>query len=348
MKVRDRIRENPIAELIQTRGQTANPKVSETEQKLVKKTALGVTNEWSISSDEIPYGLVMISIDFEILNVNPAFCNLLGKTKEKLIGNRCYQVLHGRDTPIDDCLMKKTKLSGQPDFVETFEPALNAWLVIGTSPILNERYETVGAIHSIRDITERKQVEDALKNAVLETLEALSQVVEANDPYTAGHSTRVTELAVAIAKEMTLDEDQLDILRIAGPLHDVGKVGIPGSVLNKPTKLTQAEWWMVRSHPLVSAQTADRVAAFKKAVPVIRHHHEHWDGSGYPDGLKGKDIPLLARILTVADGFEAMTSERPYRRALTEEEARSELENCAGTQWDPEVVRVFLESLKTP
>lgn len=194
--------------------------------------------------------------------------------------------------------------------------------------------------------TEGKRVEEPLKSATLETLEAVSSIVEANDPYTAGHSAGVTEIAMGIAQEMGLNEGSLNTLRIAGPLHDLGKVGIPSSVLNKPAVLTQAEWVMIQSHPVVSAETAERVAAFKDAVPVIRHHHERWDGSGYPDGLEGEDIPLLARILAVADGFEALTSNRPYRSAMSEEEALVTLKEGAGGQWDPQVVKMFLKMRK--
>lgn len=193
---------------------------------------------------------------------------------------------------------------------------------------------------------ERKRAEEAIKSVALETVEAVSSIVEANDPYTAGHSARMTELAVEIATEMGLGEKQLHTLRVAGPLHDLGKVGIPSSVLNKPAVLTQAEWVMIQSHPVVSAQTAEHVAAFKDAVPVIRHHHERWDGSGYPDGLEGEDIPLLARIVAVADGFEALTSNRPYRSAMSEEEALITLKEGAGSQWDPQVVKTFLKMRK--
>ena len=219
---------------------------------------------------------------------------------------------------------------------------------LGAYSYMQKPYDVEQLVVTIRRAIEKREAEEALKGGALETVEALSSIVEANDPYTAGHSAGVTEIAMEIAQEMGLMDGQLDTLRIAGLLHDVGKVGIPSSVLNKPSGLTQAEWVMIQAHPIVSAQTAERVAAFRDAVPVIRHHHERWDGTGYPDGLKGGDIPLLARILAVADGFQAMTSERPYRRARTEEEALAELERGAATQWDSAVVKVFLKLRKPP
>jgi len=219
---------------------------------------------------------------------------------------------------------------------------------LGAYSYMQKPYDVEQLEVTIRRANEKREAEEALDSTALETLEAVSSIVEANDPYTSGHSATVGEIAIEIAQEMGLRPSQLDTLRIAGPLHDVGKVGIPSSVLNKPTGLTQAEWVMIQTHPIVSAQTAERVIAFKDAVPVIRHHHERCDGTGYPDGLKGDDIPLLARILAVADGFQAMISERPYRRARTEEEALAELQKGAGTQWDPEVVKVFLKLRKPP
>lgn len=221
------------------------------------------------------------------------------------------------------------------------------WYSVKLSPVLLDD-EFAGSVAVVREITERKRAEEPLKRAAFETVEALSRLVEANDPYTSGHSAMVTEITIEIAQKMELIYGQLDALRIAGPLHDVGKVGIPSSVLNKPTALTEAEWVMIQAHPQVSANVAQQVTAFAGAVPIIRHHHERWDGTGYPDRLKGDDIPLLARILAVADGFQAMTSERPYRRARTEDEALTELKEGAGTQWDPEVVKVFLRLKKPP
>lgn len=189
---------------------------------------------------------------------------------------------------------------------------------------------------------QRRRAEEELRNAAMETLLAVSTVVEAKDPYTSGHSQRVTEYALKVARRMGLPEAELQTLCIAGLLHDVGKVGIPDAVLNKPSRLTRSEWQMMYSHPVESASVAEKVAAFRDAVPAIRHHHELWNGTGYPDGLKGEEIPLLARLLTVADWYEAMTSDRPYRSALSKEEALAELSNNAGLKLDPRVVEAFL------
>ena len=242
-------------------------------------------------------------------------------------------------SPGTECIML-TGYASQESAIE----AVN----LGAYGYMQKPYDVEQLVVTIHRAIEMRGAKEALKGATLETLEALSTIVEASDPYTAGHSAKVTEIAIKIAQEMGLRDGEINTLRIAGLLHDVGKVGIPGSVLNKPSELTQAEWLMIQAHPVVSAQTAERVAAFKDAVPIIRHHHERWDGSGYPDGLKGEGIPPLARILAVADGFEAMTSARPYRGARTEGEALAELEKGAGTQWDPEVVKVFLKLRKPP
>lgn len=182
----------------------------------------------------------------------------------------------------------------------------------------------------------------------LQIITALATAVEARDPYTSGHSQKVTEHAVAIAQELGLPENEIENLRWASLLHDIGTIGISDVVLSKPTTLTAAEDVMIKAHPAISADIVGKIEGLVCLVPVIRHHHERWDGTGYPDGLKGEEIPLLARILAVADSFDAMTSERPYRWALTKDEVLAELKKGAGTHWDPEVVKVFLELRKSP
>jgi HD-GYP domain-containing protein (c-di-GMP phosphodiesterase class II) len=179
-------------------------------------------------------------------------------------------------------------------------------------------------------------------------LATLSRAIEARDPYTRGHSDRVTEIAEAIARRLGWDGERLALLQVGGPLHDVGKLGVSEEVLAKPGRLDEGELEEIRAHPKLGARLLLRVAAFRAAIPYVLFHHERWDGNGYPTGRAGEQIPLEARVLAVADAFDAMTSDRPYRRALDHDEAVAEVARCAGTQFDPEIVRVFLELFAEP
>jgi HD-GYP domain-containing protein (c-di-GMP phosphodiesterase class II) len=175
-------------------------------------------------------------------------------------------------------------------------------------------------------------------------LMALARAIEARDPYSSGHAARVTAIAEVIAARLGWDDEQIDVLRIGAALHDIGKLAVPDSVLRKPGPLNEAELDHVRAHPQEGAHMLGLVGTLRAAVPCVLHHHERWDGHGYPTGTAGEEIPIEARVLAVADAYDAMTSDRPYRRALTQGRAISELERCAGTQFDPDVVAVFAEA----
>jgi putative nucleotidyltransferase with HDIG domain len=179
-------------------------------------------------------------------------------------------------------------------------------------------------------------------------LSSLSRAIERRDPYTRGHSVRVTQVAEAIARRLGWDEARLALLKVGGPLHDVGKLGISNEVLAKPGRLDEGELDQIRQHPRLGARILLRVAALRTALPYVLYHHERWDGHGYPTGRAGEQIPLEARVLAVADAFDAMTSDRPYRRALDHDAAVAEVARCAGTQFDPEIVRIFLELFAEP
>jgi HD-GYP domain-containing protein (c-di-GMP phosphodiesterase class II) len=174
-------------------------------------------------------------------------------------------------------------------------------------------------------------------------LSVLTGAIEARDPYTRGHSARVTELAEAIARRLGWSEERLDGLRVGGSLHDVGKLAVSDAVLCKEGRLEAHELAEIREHPKAGARLLFRLAALREAIPYVLYHHERWDGTGYPSGRAGEEIPLEARVLAVADAFDAMTSDRPYRRALSHAEALAEVERCAGTQFDPAIARLFLE-----
>jgi HD-GYP domain-containing protein (c-di-GMP phosphodiesterase class II) len=181
---------------------------------------------------------------------------------------------------------------------------------------------------------------------------ALAQAIDAKDHYTHGHTNRVTDISLAIAKKMgekdpgLLEDDFLENVHIASLLHDIGKIGVPESILNKQGPLTNEEFSVIKQHPVIGANILMPIHELSSAILGVRHHHERFDGRGYPEGLKGKDIPLIASIISIADAFDAMNSDRPYRRGLSVEQALSEIEANGGTQFDPEVTAVFLELMR--
>jgi HD-GYP domain-containing protein (c-di-GMP phosphodiesterase class II) len=174
-------------------------------------------------------------------------------------------------------------------------------------------------------------------------LATFSAALEARDPYLRGHSARVTSAADGLARRLGWRGERLDALRLGGSLHDVGKLAVKESVLRKPGALTDAELAEIRAHPVAGARLIEGVAGFRAALPYVLHHHERWDGTGYPDRLAGDEIPIEARLLGVADAFDAMTSVRSYRSALSVEQALDELQRCAGSQFDPVLAETFVE-----
>ncbi len=190
---------------------------------------------------------------------------------------------------------------------------------------------------------EKARLLEGLRRTVAESIRALAGAIEAKDPYTRGHSDRVTHYSRLIAQAMGLGARDLDIIVRAAVLHDVGKIGVPSAVLNKPSRLDQGEFRLIQRHPQVGVEIVREIRAMEGTLAIIRDHHERIDGKGYPRGLRGDEIALGARILAVADTFDAMTSDRPYRKGLPTEVAFEEIERCSGTQFDPEVARVFLE-----
>lgn len=210
----------------------------------------------------------------------------------------------------------------------------------------------VYTIHIIRDIIKRQQQEELdkrkknIEEMSLQLMQMLSTTIEAKDEYTKGHSHRVAEYSVLIARELGWNEKELSNLKNAAHLHDIGKIAIPDTILNKPSKLSEEEFSIIKEHTTIGANILKNISLIDHVQEIVRNHHERYDGNGYPDGLKGKEIPLHARIVAVADSYDAMSSQRIYRNQLPPEKIIQELENNKGTQFDPEITDIFLKLLR--
>jgi putative nucleotidyltransferase with HDIG domain len=193
---------------------------------------------------------------------------------------------------------------------------------------------------------ENARLHREIRKAVMGTVGVLINMIEVKDPSTRGHSERVTQYATTFAERYCLSDSEIESLRLAALLHDIGKVSVPSRILTKPGPLTDEEWKVIRSHPERGLEILRPVESLESVVPIIYHHHERFDGTGYPDGLKGEKIPLCARILSVADAIEAMRSDRPYRRALDLPQVVHELRSGESRQFDPDIAELFLELLQ--
>jgi len=202
-------------------------------------------------------------------------------------------------------------------------------------------------LHSLFNMKneELNRTYEQLRIRYMDTIEALRQVVDAKDVYTRGHSDRVSYYSVKIGKAIGLSDEELEILRVAGLFHDVGKMGITDDILYKSEKLSRREYEEIKKHPTKGARILSVISMFKNVVPIVKCHHERIDGRGYPDGLKGDEIPLLSRIIAVADAFDAMMSDRHYRSKLDLNSAKKQLIDGAGTQFDAYIVEKFVEIL---
>jgi HD-GYP domain-containing protein (c-di-GMP phosphodiesterase class II) len=190
---------------------------------------------------------------------------------------------------------------------------------------------------------ENSQLVSRIEKNYFSTIEALTAAIEAKDPYTRGHSKRVTQFAITLAERFGVSETDIRNLQYGATLHDIGKIGISGKILNKTSRLTEDEYEMIKRHPVIGERIIERVDFLQGARPIVRGHHERFDGTGYPDGLRDEEIPFLARIAAVVDFFDALTSDRPYRRAYSAEQALLMVRESIGREFDPVVAREFLE-----
>ncbi|MET0115873.1 MAG: HD domain-containing phosphohydrolase [Sedimenticola sp.] len=306
--------------------------------------------EWTATFDAVTDPIFVHDDRYRLVRVNSAYSDIAGKPIEELLGRSYYEVFPLRERPLNSSL--DLMASGEDSALEedeSFEHGgrqfiSHAYLIpgeSGSSPL---------GVHIVRDMTEDMRLDDLrqehaalIKRALVDTIYSVSLTVEKRDPYTAGHQHRVARLAVEISRLMDLDESVQEGLYFGGLIHDIGKIYIPSEILNRPGRLSELEMSIIKTHPEVGWDILKDVSFPWPVKEMVGQHHERVDGSGYPNGIKGDEIYLEARILAVADVLEAMASHRPYRPALPLESALEEIEQHRGVLYDPEVVDASLK-----
>jgi|GEM_PF-1850627 len=336
-----------------------------TERKVAEEWLLQQRTVTERIMQTTPSGIMLFDRDGFLTFVNPHGCEILGIPAEMVQGRkRRIGDLHLRDqegTEIQEDQFPSSRIlaSGQPihgvDLAIQTPDGRNAFLLINGTPILDAEGNLQEIVLTFDDITDRKQAEDRLeetlkllRQAVSTTVQVLALAVESKDPYTAGHQRRTTELATAIATEMRLPPEKIEAIRMAGNIHDIGKISTPSEILSKPSRLSDIEYRLIQAHAQQGFEILKDVQSPWCLAKIVQQHHERLNGSGYPRGLQGTEILMEARILAVADVVESMASHRPYRPALGIEAALAEIEQNKGVLYDPDVVetciRLFREN----
>ncbi len=290
---------------------------------------------------------IIISRNGRILFVNRRILDFSGYSSDELIGRPFIDFIFKEDRNgiIGPADARRSSGPGNSTYEARFKLAGGRLIFVDIwtrETLFNAR---PSLLMSVTDISRHKEIENRLAEAVVSTSRALAKIVEHKDPYTAGHQRRVSDLAKAIAGEMGLPDDRLEAVRMAGLLHDLGKVSIPSEILTKPTRLSDTEFKLIMEHPRAAYDILRSIPFSQPVAEIIYQHHERIDGSGYPRGLKDGDILLEARIISVADVVEAMITHRPYRPARKLEDALRELTDNRGKLYDPEVVDACLRLL---
>jgi PAS domain S-box-containing protein len=319
--------------------------------------------------------VIVTDTDMKITLMNPAAQNVTGWKQEESLGKKLDEVfkivdekaLSPVESPMAETIRQRAVMNLTAPVLLITKDGDKVPVEDSAAPMINEKGELTGAVMVFRDITERKEAEAAIKiafdsleervreqtaelrmsfdklgRAMEGTIQALATMVEARDRYTAGHQVRVADLACEIAQKMGFPESRIPIIRIAGLIHDVGKVCVPTEILNKPAPLSPIEFEIVKQHPKAAYDVLEKIEFPWPIADIVLQHHERIDGSGYPSGLRGDQIHLEARILGVADVVEAMSSHRPYRAALGTEKALEEISKGNGTLFDSAVVDACL------
>jgi len=348
MKDQGKTKEEPIHELVKLRQRIAELETSEVQCKQVEQQLEEARSHFETLFNFMVDPVVIVDGKGKILEVTNRVQQITGFKKEELLGKNFLRTnvvtAKSKAIAIKNLAKRMMGMKIAPYQVEVLTKDGKKISFEINAAKINYRGKPADMV-VFRDISEREKTQEELqgtlkklRRALRATIQAMVLTVETRDAYTAGHQQRVTNLARAIAKEMKLSKGRIDGIRMAGTIHDIGKIGVPAEILNKPIRLTDIEFDLIKIHPLVGYNILKQIEFPRPVAEIVLQHHERMNGSGYPHGLSGEDILLEARILGVADVVEAMASHRPYRPALGIDKALEEISKNRGTLYDPQVV----------
>lgn len=323
-----------------TKRKKAEKKLKESEDRY---RSLYLSMNEGVCLHEVIYDKNKKPVDYVILDVNDAYEKILELKRDQVIGKKATEAYGIKDAPYID-IYEKVARTGKSIIFEIYFAPIGKYFDISVFSYEKGKFVTVFTDTTKRQKTEKKLSESYLKlqRATKTIMDTLTSIIEIRDPYTAGHQRRVSVLVIAIAEELGMDKNRIEALGTAAMVHDIGKINIPASILSKPGRLSDIEMEMIRTHSQLGCDMLKKMDSFWPINNTILQHHERMDGSGYPNGLKGKNISLEGKILAVADVVEAMSSHRPYRPALGLKKALKEIKTNRGTLYDSKVVDICI------
>lgn len=326
------------------------------ERARMQKALLESEAQFRLLAENASDMIARLSTDGRMLYVSPACKTILGYNPEELIGRISFDFIHREDATLVRNLFKSDPVGA------TYTVAYRAmhkhghyvWLESTARAILDRETGTIIEVQTAsRDITERKRAEEALQvahdnlqEAYEKTIEGWVRALDLRDRETEGHTQRVTELTLKVARTLGFTDDELAHIRRGALLHDMGKMAIPDEILQKPGPLSEVEWEKMRHHPIYAFEMLSHISYLNPALEIPFHHHERWDGSGYPRGLKGEEIPLAARLFAIIDVWDALSSDRPYRKKLPRDDVVQYIKEKSGILFDPKLVEIFLSHIE--
>ncbi len=356
MRDQNKTKKQLIDELAELRQRVTELETSESRHERIEEALRQSEEELRAIFDGARDGIMVLDKMGSVVRINKYILEIGGYTEDELVGKRIDVLEMVPSESMAKILAAFDKLEkGQdvpPYEIEVYVKTGEKRLSEVHSSLVKQSGRVVGIVGIMRDVTERKRDEEILRQSIEKlqsamegTVHALASTTERRDPYTAGHQQRVAQLACAIAQEMNLPEEQIGGIRVAGSLHDIGKMYVPAEILSRPGRITDIELSLIKIHPQVGHDILETVEFPWPVAQIVLQHQERLDGSGYPAGLKGEEILLEARILAVADVVEAMSSHRPYRPTRGHDKTLEEISQNKGILYDPEVVDACLKLL---